>query len=85
MICDFSIILKYCLYLLFHYRSQMFTFLNLSKCPTAASQHLTRRMIFLQAPLENHNKVTRALNPWDEKIALEGTGKEMHWPSYNER
>ena len=64
----------------------MFTFLNLSKCPTTAvTQHLPRRMIFLQAPLENHNKVTRALNPWDEKIALEGTGKEMHWPSYNER
>ena len=53
------------------------TFLNLSKCsPVVGQQHQARRMIFLAAPLQNHNKVTRALNPWDEKIALEGTGKD---------
>ena len=46
---------------------------------------LAKRTIFVQVPLLHDNKVTRALNPWDEDIELEGTNKAMHWPSYNER
>ena len=47
--------------------------------------HLSKRSIFLQAPLFNHNKFEVGLNPWDKRVELEGTNKSMHWPSYNER
>ena len=52
------------------------------------SCYMSKRNFILQAPSLSQNKMnsfTRGLNPWDEKIELEGTGKSMHWPSYNER
>ena len=52
------------------------------------SCHMNRRNLSLQVPLLAHSKInsfSRGLNPWDEKIEVEGTGKPMHWPSYNER
>ena len=49
------------------------------------SCHASQRSLCIQAPLHNHNNFSVGLNPWDEKVKLEGTDKEMHWPSYNER
>ena len=50
-----------------------------------SSCHASRRSFCIQSPLLNFNKFSVGLNPWDEKVKLEGTGKEMHWPAYNER
>ena len=63
----------------------MFSYLGLSRCTAGVTPHLSQRSLSLQVPSLSEHKVTRALNPWDEKIELEGTNKAMHWPSYNER
>ena len=59
---------------------------SLLKGSLETSDHFTKRTLFLQAPLlSNPNKFKNGLNPWDEKIELEGTQKRMDWPAYNER
>ena len=63
----------------------MLSHIALSRGTAGLIPHLGQRSLCLQVPLFSDHKVTRALNPWDEKIELEGTNKAMHWPSYNER
>ena len=59
---------------------------SLLKGSLETSAHFTKRTLYLQAPLlSNPNKFKNGLNPWDEKIELEGTQKRMNWPAYNER
>ena len=68
----------------------MFVLKNITPCVSKGTleniTHFTRRTFILQAPLLcNPNRFKHGLNPWDEKVALEGTQKRMAWPALNER
>ena len=58
---------------------------NALKCVQDTSLHSSLRKFSVNSALLNHNKFDRGLNPWDEKIELEGTNKAMSFPAYNER
>jgi len=37
------------------------------------------------SPSANPSDVKSGFGPWDDKVAVAGTGALFHWPSYNER